>query len=58
MQSDRQKWNEKYRNKAFSSDPTPIVKKYAALAPEGRALDIATQREPRVQGVLSTKGVL
>ena len=42
MQSDRQKWNEKYRKKSFSSDPTPIVKKYAALAPKGRALDIAS----------------
>jgi len=41
MQSDRQKWNEKYRHEAFSSDPTPLVKKYAGLAPEGRALDIA-----------------
>ena len=41
MQSERQKWNEKYRNKAFSKDPAPIVKKYAGLAPEGRALDIA-----------------
>jgi len=41
MQSERQKWNEKYSNQSFSNDPAPIVKKYAALAPEGRALDLA-----------------
>ena len=41
MQNDRQKWNEKYRNKPFSNDPTPIVKKYYSFAPKKKALDIA-----------------
>ncbi len=41
MQDDRQKWNEKYRKKSFSNDPTPIVKKYYTLGPTERALDIA-----------------
>lgn len=41
MHRDRQRWNERYRNKQFSSDPSAIVKKYYTLAKTGRALDIA-----------------
>lgn len=42
MQKDRERWNEKYRKKQFSSEPSSIAKKHYALAPIGRALDIAT----------------
>ena len=41
MQKDRKKWNEKYQTGSYSEDPSPIVKQYCKLAPEGRALDIA-----------------
>ncbi len=42
MQRDRDRWNEKYRKKAHSSEPSSIVKAHYLLAPTGRALDIAT----------------
>jgi len=42
MQKDRRRWNERYRNQQFSSDPSAIVKQYYTLAQTGRALDIAT----------------
>jgi len=42
LEKDRQRWNERYRTKQFSSEPSSVVKKYHSLAPIGRALDIAT----------------
>ena len=42
MQKDREKWNKRYRTESHSQEPSPIVEKYCRLAPEGRALDIAT----------------
>jgi hypothetical protein len=41
MRQDRLKWNEIYRNRDCSFDPTPIVKNYCHLATRGVALDIA-----------------
>ena len=41
MQKDREKWNKRYQTESHSEDPSPIVKQYFRLAPEGRALDIA-----------------
>lgn len=41
MEKDRIKWNEKHRQKRFSAEPSPIVKKYVLSAPVGKALDIA-----------------
>ena len=41
MQKDRIKWNEKYQNRRFSSEPSSIVKRYFPSAPAGKALDIA-----------------
>ncbi len=41
MRSDQLKWNEKYLKKTFSTRPAAVVKKFQALAPRGRALDIA-----------------
>ena len=42
MQRDRDRWNEKYRKKPHSFEPSSIVKQHYALAPIGKALDIAT----------------
>ena len=44
MREDRDKWNEKYFKKSFSSEPTDIVKKFYKLAPKGIALDIRPER--------------
>ena len=42
MESDRQRWNRKYRHRDDAPEPVaPIVAKYFRLAPPGRALDIA-----------------
>lgn len=42
MQSDRQRWNRKYRERDTAGDSVAaIVAAYADLAPPGRALDIA-----------------
>ncbi|MFC1814756.1 class I SAM-dependent methyltransferase [Thermodesulfobacteriota bacterium] len=41
MQRDRERWNEKYLKKSFSTKPSQLVKKYYKLAPKGRALDVA-----------------
>jgi tellurite methyltransferase len=41
MEPDRTRWNRKYAERAFNRRPTPIVVRYAKLAPAGRALDIA-----------------
>ena len=41
MLSDRVKWNSKYRQGDFPTDPSDIVKQYFGLAPGKAALDIA-----------------
>ncbi|MCP4688504.1 MAG: class I SAM-dependent methyltransferase, partial [Desulfobacterales bacterium] len=41
MHQDRIKWNEKYRRADAFKEPSPIVKDFCAMAPRGRALDIA-----------------
>lgn len=42
MESDRQRWNRKYRQRDGAPESVaPIVAKYCHLAPPGRALDIA-----------------
>lgn len=42
MKKDRQRWNERYRKKQFSGEPSSIVQTHYGSAPMGRALDIAT----------------
>jgi tellurite methyltransferase len=39
--SDREKWNHKYRERSFSSQPSRIVREFYNRAPKGRALDLA-----------------
>jgi len=41
MKEDRGRWNERYRKKRFSAEPSDIVTRFAGLAPPGRALDLA-----------------
>jgi SAM-dependent methyltransferase len=41
MESDRIKWNQKYRRKDYPSKPADIVKRFCHLASGGHALDIA-----------------
>lgn len=41
MEADRDRWNERYRKKRFSKDPSEIVTRFAGMAPAGRALDLA-----------------
>jgi len=38
---DRQRWNAKYLGTSFPTEPSQIVRRFHALAPKGRALDIA-----------------
>lgn len=40
MGQDRDKWNEKYRQHAYPSEPSPIVTQFCSLAPNMAALDI------------------
>ncbi len=41
METDRQKWNTRYREQEFPGEPSRIVTRFARLAKKGRALDIA-----------------
>lgn len=41
MQKDRNKWNKKYRQKQYPTEPSQIVKEYFSLAPGKKSLDIA-----------------
>lgn len=41
MKGDRSRWNERYQKKQFSIEPAEIVTRFAAMAPPGRALDLA-----------------
>jgi len=41
MIEDKQRWNEKYRNFPMPTRVAPVVERFAASAPRGRALDIA-----------------
>ena len=41
MQKDRIKWNAKYRDNEYPTEPSDIVTQFYSLAPLGRALDIA-----------------
>ena len=41
MTSDREKWDRKYRERAFSPKPSRIVREFYRRAPMGRALDLA-----------------
>ncbi len=41
MNQDQRRWNERYRNKRFSTEPAEIVTRFAGMAPKGRALDLA-----------------
>jgi SAM-dependent methyltransferase len=41
MESDRTKWNQKYRCRDYPSNPADIVKRFCHLASGGCALDIA-----------------
>ena len=41
MKGDRGRWNERYRKKRYSTEPSDIVARFAGLAPAGRALDLA-----------------
>ena len=41
MEEDRIKWNQKHKDRAGSSAPSPLVQEYFLLSPGRRALDIA-----------------
>jgi len=41
MQSDKERWNKRFKEKPFRDFVEPIVQKYAPMAKRGRALDIA-----------------
>lgn len=41
MKGDRARWNDRYRNKRYSTTPSDIVTRFADMAPQGRALDLA-----------------
>ncbi len=41
METDRHKWNTRYREQEFPGEPSPVVTRFAHLANKGRALDIA-----------------
>ena len=41
MNSDRLKWNEKYRRQDYPAEAAAVVKRFCRLAPGRRALDIA-----------------
>lgn len=41
MQSDRDRWNRKYTNRARSDDPAEILENFFSFAEKGRALDLA-----------------
>lgn len=41
MEADRHRWNERYKKKRFSHEPSEIVTRFAKMAPTGRALDLA-----------------
>jgi len=43
LQSDRKRWNERFKGEAFAfgKEANPFLKKHIHLLPEGRALDIA-----------------
>lgn len=41
MKSDRLKWNRRYSEAEIDDIPSAVVNRFAALAPKGRALDIA-----------------
>lgn len=41
MQSDKIRWNARYKTETFSSKPASAVERFVALAAKGRALDIA-----------------
>jgi SAM-dependent methyltransferase len=41
MNKDRWRWNKKYQAQDYPTQPSNIVQTYYALAPKGRALDIA-----------------
>lgn len=42
MEQDREKWNKKYKEEEYLlKEPSDIVKKFASIAPKGKALDIA-----------------
>ena len=41
MHRDRIKWNEKYRNGDYPTEPAGIVKEFFSMAPGRTALDIA-----------------
>jgi len=40
MGQDRDKWNEKYRQHGYPTEPSPLVKQFCSLAPNRAALDI------------------
>jgi SAM-dependent methyltransferase len=42
MDSDRIKWNKKYRDKDYPREPAEIVKRFSRLVSGGHALDLAT----------------
>lgn len=42
MQGDRIKWNRKFLNESYPTEPSEIVVKYSELAEKGTALDIAS----------------
>ena len=41
MKQDRIRWNARYRTKVYANEPSRIIRAFYALAPQGRALDIA-----------------
>ena len=41
MEKNRVKWNERYHSDPHAKPPAPIVRRFAPMAPRGRALDIA-----------------